>query len=75
MDLIIIGLFLSSYFLLLIISFNLGYRMNKKEPIFIKKEEKKREEIKLDEATITMLENIDNYDGTSNNQKDVPEEV
>ena len=74
MDLIIMGVFMC-------ISFILGrYTPKKEEPKIInlkkaKKQNKKAEAFQLDEATITMLENINNYDGTSNNQKDVPEEV
>lgn len=71
MDLIVMGIFMC-------IAFALGRYTPKKsetpKPI-PKFKKKKQQEFKLDEATITMLENIDNYDGTSNNQKDVPEEV
>ena len=44
---------------------------------FVKKIEKKEKNDKyedFDEASRVMLENIDNYDGTSNNQKDVPDD-
>lgn len=75
MDLIIMGFFM-------IISFFLGrfsvtkYEEKPKEPVkIIKRKPKRDDDFQLDEATITMLENIDNYDGTGLGQKDVPEEV
>lgn len=74
MELIIMGTFMCLAFLI-------GRYSDKETPKkeIIKKPikifRKKTDEFKLDEATTTMLENIDNYDGTANNQKDVPEEV
>ena len=78
MDLVIMGFFM-------IISFFMGrYSVKKveekpKEPVKEKstkiKITKHDDDFRLDEATITMLENIDNYDGTGLGQKDVPEEV
>lgn len=74
MELIIMGVFMC-------IAFAIGRYTPKKEvPKIIdikkaKKQVKEAESYQLDEATITMLENINNYDGTSNGQKDVPEEV
>lgn len=74
MDLIIMGFFM-------IISFFMGrYSVKKveekpKEPVIKKKRPKRDDDFQLDEATITMLENIDNYDGSGLGQKDVPEEV
>lgn len=71
MELIIMGVFMC-------IAFAIGKYTPKKEVpkiIDLKKAKKEAREIQLDEATITMLENINNYDGTSNGQKDVPEEV
>lgn len=71
MELIIMGVFMC-------IAFAIGkYTPNKEVPkiINLKKAKKEAREVQLDEATITMLENINNYDGTSNGQKDVPEEV
>ena len=68
-ELLIMGVFMC-------IAFVLGrYTEKPKEIKPIKKIFKKKQEPKLDEATITMLENIDNYDGTGSMQKDVPEEV
>jgi len=74
MELIIMGIFMC-------ISFILGRYTVKEQPNnipiknIIKKSKKKTNDIKMDEATITMLENIDNYDGSGLGQKDVPEEV
>lgn len=75
MELAIMGVFMC-------ISFILGRYTSKEIPKeipvkkIIKKERKKnKEEFQLDEATITMLENIDNYDGSGLGQKDIPEEV
>lgn len=71
MELIIMGVFMC-------IAFAIGKYTPKKEVpkiINLKKAKKEAREVQLDEATITMLENINNYDGTSNGQKDVPEEV
>jgi hypothetical protein len=75
MELIIMGIFMC-------ISFLLGRYTVKEIPIEnpVKKVVKKvrknnNDDFKLDEATITMLENIENYDGTGLGQKDVPEEV
>lgn len=71
MELIIMGIFMC-------IAFAIGKYTPKKEVpkiINLKKAKKEAREVQLDEATITMLENINNYDGTSNGQKDVPEEV
>jgi len=77
MNIIIIGIFLSIYILLLIISFLFGYFIgNNKEdikPIKIKRRRKKVEE-EIEDPVRIMLENIDNYNGTSLGQKDVPEE-
>lgn len=71
MELITMGIFMC-------LAFVLGRYTSK--PKVIKKTVKVKpanvnKDFKLDEATITMLENIDNYDGTSNGQKDIPEEV
>lgn len=69
MELVIMGIFMC-------IAFCLGrFTIKPKETVVPKIFKKKKQEPKLDEATITMLENIDNYDGTSSMQKDVPEEV
>lgn len=75
MELVIMGVFMC-------ISFILGRytskEIHKEIPVkkVVKKERKKdKEEFQLDEATITMLENIDNYDGSGLGQKDIPEEV
>jgi len=74
MDLIIMGCFMC-------IAFILGRYSKKEEPkinpikTITKKPKKNNEGFKMDEATITMLENIDNYDGSGIGQKDVPEEV
>ena len=63
------------------IAFILGYyvgRPKKEQPVVVKQAKKifkKKDDIKLDEATTIMLENINNYDGTGNMQQDVPEEV
>ena len=72
MELIIMGIFMC-------ISFLLG-RYTVKEtpietPVKIIKKKKKNDDVKLDEATMVMLENIENYDGSGLGQKDVPEEV
>lgn len=74
MELIIMGIFMC-------ISFLLGRYTVKETPIETpiktekKKEKKKNDDVKLDEATMVMLENIENYDGSGLGQKDVPEEV
>ena len=74
MELIIMGIFMC-------ISFLLGRYTVKEKPQVtpvrnvIKKVKKQKEDIKMDEATMIMLENIDNYDGSGLGQKDVPEEV
>ena len=75
MELIIEGVFM-------ILAFILGYKFGKPEkkvietPKIIKKEKKKeKKEQELDDATVIMLQNIDNYDGTGFGQVDVPEEV
>lgn len=75
MDLIIMGIFMC-------ISFSLGRYTVKETPkenpikkVVKKVNKKKNNDFELDEATITMLENIENYDGTGLGQKDVPEEV
>lgn len=75
MELIIMGVFMCISFILG--RFTATKEIPKEIPIkkVVKKPKKNTEEFVLDEATITMLENINNYDGTSNNQKDVPEEV
>lgn len=71
MELIIMGIFMC-------VAFVLGRTTapkQAKEQIKLPKIKSKKQDFKLDDATITMLENINNYDGTANNQKDVPEEV
>ena len=87
MELLVIGIFISADFLLVIISFFLGYSFanNKVEPIkkefkIIPKAKKEKKDKKaddgfeeFDEATRIMLLNIDNYDGTGLGQQDVPE--
>lgn len=74
MELVIMGVFMCIAFLLGRLSVSKKVE-EIKEIKPVKKIKKKNDDFKLDEATITMLENIDNYDGTSQNQKDVPEEV
>ena len=71
MELIIMGIFMCIAFVLGRLSTKKDNSTKEFKPIKLKK----KKEVKLDEATITMLENIDNYDGTSFNQKDIPEEV
>lgn len=71
MELIIMGVFMCIAFVLGRLSTKKVENNKEFKPIKLKK----KKEVKLDEATITMLENIDNYDGTSFNQKDIPEEV
>ena len=71
MELIIMGIFMCIAFVLGRLSTKKVENNKEFKPIKLKK----KKEVKLDEATITMLENIDNYDGTSFNQKDIPEEV
>ena len=69
MELIVMGIFMC-------VAFMLGrYNPKKEAPKIIPKIKKKKQEYQLDEATITMLENIDRYDGTSDGQQEVPEEV
>lgn len=72
MELIIMGIFMCIAFVLGRITTKKVEQVKEFKPI---KKVKKNNDFKLDEATITMLENIDNYDGTSNGQKDIPEEV
>ena len=73
MELIILGIFM-------IISFYLGFILGKPKkeikptPVKKIKKNKNTDDIELDEATIIMLENIDNYNGSAVGQKDVPEE-
>lgn len=71
MDLFIMGIFM-------IISFFVGYKLGspKKEiPKPIKKIfHKKSEDITYNDPVQIMLENIDNYNGTSVGQQDVPED-
>lgn len=73
MELIILGIFM-------IISFYLGFILGKPKkeskptPVKKLKKNKNTDDIELDEATIIMLENIDNYNGSAVGQKDVPEE-
>lgn len=78
MNLILIGVFFSTYLILLIISFLLGYILGNKEetkPVIVKKKKKNKEvEEEIEDPVRIMLENIDNYDGTSLGQKDVPED-
>ena len=87
MELLIIGIFISADFLLVIISFFLGYSFannnQKVEPVkkgiinIVPKKKKDKKEAdgfeEFDEATKIMLENIDNYNGTGLGQQDVPE--
>ena len=75
MELALMGTFM-------LLSFALGFyfgKPEKKEEItkVIQKKEKKEEkkEQELDDATVVMLRNIDNYTGTGLGQEDVPEEV
>ena len=75
MELIIEGIFM-------ILAFGLGFYFGKPEKVkekvkIIEKKEKKREKVgqELDDSTVVMLRNIDNYDGTGLNQEEVPEEV
>lgn len=70
MELITMGIFMC-------LAFVLGRYTSKPKVVkkIVKEKPKKNSDFKLDEATITMLENINCYDGTSKGQKDVPEEV
>lgn len=75
MELIIMGTFI-------IVSFLLGYHLGKpkneykSEPIGISKKKKKvkNDTVIEDDSLRIMLENIDNYNGTSLGQQDVPED-
>ena len=66
----------------MLLAFEMGKRVEKTDkPIVekkVKKEKKERKKgqefVDLDEASTIMLENLDNYDGTGSNQKDVPED-
>lgn len=65
----------------LIFGFYAGYKINKpkeQKPIKIEQVKKKRENAEAEEEFkkyvdkyTTLLENINNYDGTSNNQREV----
>lgn len=72
-ELLVFGIFMC-------IAFEMGKRVEKPEKTIIdkkkvKKDRKNKQEYEnLDEASMIMLENIDNYDGTGSNQKDVPED-
>jgi hypothetical protein len=72
MELIIMGSFMILAFF--VGRYSAGYKEEKKEPVIKKKKPKTDNTFQLDEATITMLENIDNYDGSGLGQKDVPDE-
>lgn len=76
MEIIIVGIFISSCFLLTLVSFYLGYQFapkeEKKEIPKIKRKKEVQEEI--EDPVRIMLENIDNYDGTARGQQDVPED-
>lgn len=77
MNIIILGIFLSVYILLLVVSFLMGYFLGNKEeskPIIVQKRKKKVVEEEIEDPIKIMLENIDNYNGTSLGQKDVPED-
>ena len=75
MELAIMGTFM-------LLSFALGFCLAKPEkkiveaPKVQKKEKKEvKKEQEMDDATVVMLRNIDNYTGSILGQEDVPEEV
>ena len=75
MELALMGIFM-------LLSFALGFYLAKPEEkkvevVKVQKKEKKeaKKEQELDDATVVMLRNIDNYTGSSLGQEDVPEEV
>lgn len=74
MELIIMGCFMIASFL---IGLTCGIKISKEDkpidkPVKIKRKKKEFEEVK--DPIAIMLENIDNYDGTSRGQQDVPED-